>query len=147
MSNVDFSLVRIQEGSALISSFEEDIAYWVVEHSVSTEQSTEHVTDGTYSYKVVFDDEQETDMYIEFSIEESSVFDALEFDVFNSEDEFTGLILYIGESWEYENLLYLPPKTSIHVRVPVIEIEAKINLQDTVTLGFCADNIAYSDDV
>lgn len=146
MSNVDFSLVRIQEGSALISSFEEDVAYWVVEHSMSTEQSTEHVTDGTYSYKVVFDDERETDMYIEFSIEENSVFDALEFDVYNSEDEFTGLILYIGESWEYENLLYLPPKTSIRVRVPVTEIKAKVNLQDTVTLGFCVDNITYSDE-
>jgi len=145
IGNTDFSLAKIEKSSRLISSFENDIGDWVVEHSILREQSTEHVTDGTYSYKMVFDDEQETDMYIEFSIEEGSVFDTLEFDVYNSEDEFTDLILYIGESWEYEKLFHLPPKTSIHVSVPVGEIEAKIKLQDRLTLGFCADNIAYSD--
>ncbi len=146
ISNVDFSLMKIQKSSASISSFEDGIAYWVVESPISTERSTEHVTDGTYSYKVVFDDEQETDMYIEFSIEKGSVFDTLEFDVYNSQDEFTGLNLYIGESWEYENLLYLPPKTSMHISVPTAEIETKIKLQNTVTLGFCVDNIGYDDE-
>ena len=145
IGNIDFSLAKIEKSSILISSFEYDISDWVVEHSILREQSTDHVTDGTYSYKMVFDDEQETDMYIEFSIEEGSVFDRLEFDVYNSEEEFTGLILYIGESWEYEKLLYLPPKTSIRVSIPVSEIERKIKLKDTVTLGFCADNIAYSE--
>ncbi len=139
-------MVKIQKKSTLISSFEDDIIHWVVEDSISAEQSTRYVTDGTYSYRVVFDDEQETDMHIEFSIEKGSVFDVLEFDVHNPEDQFTGLILYIGESWEYENLLYLPPRTSVHVSIPVTEIETKVKFKDAVTLGFCADNIAYSDE-
>ena len=95
---------------------------------------------------MVFDDEQETDMYIELSFKEGRVFDTLEFDVYNSEDEFTDLVLYIGESWEYEKLFHLPPKTSIHISIPVSEIETKFKLQDTVTLGFSTDNIAYSDE-
>lgn len=146
IGNTDFSLTKIEKRSTLISSFEGDIGNWVVEHSISAERSARHVTDGTYSYKTVFDDEQETDMYIELSIEEGSVFDRLEFDVYNSEDEFTDLILYIGESWEYEKLFHLPPKTSMHISIPVTEIETKIKLQDTVTLGFCADNIDYGDE-
>lgn len=145
IGNIDFSLAKIEKSSTLISSFEDDISDWVVEYSISAERSSKHVTDGRYSYKIVFDDEQETDMYIEFSIEEGSVFDRLEFDVYNSEEEFTGLILYIGEAWEYEKLLYLPPKTAIHVSIPVGEIERKIELKDTITLGFSADNIDYSD--
>ena len=145
ISNTDFSLVKIEKRGTLVSSFEADIGNWVVEHSISAEQSTRHVTDGTYSYKVVFDDEQETDMYVELSFKGGGVFDTLEFDVYNSEDEFTDLILYIGESWEYEKLFHLPPKTSMHISIPVREIETKIRLQDAVILGFSADNIDYSD--
>ncbi len=146
MSGVDFSLARIQKSSAVVSSFEGDVGYWMVENSISDEQSSEHVTDGAYSYRVVFDDEQETDIYIELLIEKGSLFDALEFDVHNEEEEFTDIVLYIGQSWEYEKLLHLPPASSVHVSIPMAEIEAKIKLENRVILGFSGDNIVYDDE-
>jgi len=146
IENIDFNLVKMQKNSTLISSFEDDIANWTVIDPVSVKQSTENVTNGTYSYKVIFDDARETDMYVEFIVGEGSTFEALEFDIYNAENEFTSLYLYMGENWEYEKYLNLPPKTAVHISIPLWEIEAKINIQGETILGFCADNIEYSDD-
>jgi len=146
IENINFNLIKMQKNGTLISSFEDDIANWTVIDPVSVEQSTENITNGTYSYKVIFDDARETDMYVEFLVVEGSTFEALEFDIYNAENEFTSLYLYMGEKWEYEKYLNLPPKTAAHISIPFLEIEAKINIQGEILLGFCVDNIEYSDD-
>ena len=97
---VDFSLERVAEESTLLFSFETagEVSAWEFENIISRERTSQHVTEGAQSLKVVFGDSNLPSMGTwQFPTDWSS-FTALEFDVYNESDYYTYFYVGVGDN-------------------------------------------------
>ncbi len=132
---VDFSLVRVAEESTLLFSFETagEVSAWEFENAISQERTSQHVTDGAWSLKVVFGDSNLPNMGTwQFPTDWSS-FTALELDVYNESDYYT--YLYVGAAdtasgWfpETGGDILLLPNASTHIVISIADMARDIDV-------------------
>ncbi|MBC8448788.1 MAG: DUF4091 domain-containing protein [Chloroflexi bacterium] len=140
---VDFSLERVAEESTLLFSFETagEVADWEFENVISQERTSQHVTDGAWSLKVVFGDSQLPNMGAwQFPTDWSS-YTALEFDVYNESAYYTNLYVGVADNangWypQTGGDILLLPNASKHVAVPIAEMARDIDVSNVDWLEF-----------
>ena len=145
---VNFSLKRVAEQSTLLFSFETsgEVADWEFGNVISWERTSQHVTDGAQSLKVVFGDSDWPWMGTwQFPIDWSS-YTALEFDVYNEGDYYTGFYVGVADNangWypQTGGDILLLPNAATHIIVPIAEMARDIDVSNMDWLEFEPDTI------
>ncbi len=140
---VDFSLERVAEEPTLLFSFETwwEVAGWEFENTISRQRTSQHVTDGAWSLKVVFGDWLLPTMGTwQFPTNWSS-YTALEFDVYNESDYYT--YLYVGAAdtaggWfpQTGGDILLLPNSSTHIVISIADMARDIDVSNVDWLEF-----------
>jgi hypothetical protein len=146
---VDFTLERVAEESTLLFSFETagEVSDWEFENTISQERTSQHVTEGARSLKVVFDDSDWATMGTwQFPTDWSS-FTALEFDVYNESDYYTYFYVGVGDNsggWypATGGDILLLPNASKHVVVPIADMGRDVDVSNVDWLEFEPETLA-----
>jgi hypothetical protein len=145
---VDFSLERMAEESTLLFSFETwwEVAGWEFGNVISRERSSQHVSDGARSLKVMFGDSDWPWMGTWRFPTDWSSFTALEFDVYNESDYYTHFYVGVGDNaggWypQTGGDILLLPNASKHVVVPIAEMARDIDVSNVNWLEFEPETI------
>jgi len=140
---VDFALDRVAEESTLFFSFETagEVADWEFENTISQERTSQHVTDGVWSLKVVFGDSSLPNMGAWQFPTDWSNYTALEFDVYNESDYYTYFYVGVGDNaggWypATGGDTLLLPNASNHVVVPIAEMARDVDVSNVDWLEF-----------
>jgi len=140
---VDFSLERVAEESTLLFSFETwwEVADWEFDNVISRQRTTQHVTDGAWSLKVVFGDSDWPAMGTWRFPTDWSSYTALEFDVYNESDYYTHFYVGVGDNaggWypQTGGDILLLPNASKHVVVSIAEIARDVDVSHVEWLEF-----------
>ena len=155
----DVALTRVPEESLLLFSFETRTEWegnWEFSNAQPPEPVPEHATDGSLALKVVFKDDlaggEAGAGTGEFPTSDWSVYDALEFDVYNESDYYTDLEVGVGDGgtgWypQTGGTITLLPQRAHHVIVPTVDIAASgVDLTDVTWLELAPETIATDDE-